>query len=103
MERQRPVSDRIRPILEAMERSIDSARRKRCNTNDRPATPRPASPPTPSGNVNGSHPTHTNSNAPSSDLPRPSGGDDSPPRLKARPKRPMNLNSNSSNNWRTAS
>ncbi len=95
MEKQRPVSDRIRPILEAMERSIDSARRRRCqgtdNADDRT--------PTHTGKVD-SGGTHSPNRHEKSDLPRPSSGDDSPPRLKARPKRPMNLKDNS---WRSAS
>lgn len=95
MDRQKPVADRIRPILEAMERSIDSARRKRCN-NDPTPTP-------PSNRPNGSHES-------GADLPHPSSGDESPPRLKARPKRPMNLGGNNggpngahNGGWRSAS
>lgn len=91
MERSKPVADRIRPILEAMERSIDSARRKRCNVPQDDPTP-------PTG---GDGPVNRHSQA-SSDRARPSGGDDSPPRLKARPKRPLNVHPNASN-WRSAS
>jgi len=36
--------NRMRPILEAMERSIDSARRDRLNSDDPPADERPTSP-----------------------------------------------------------
>lgn len=91
MERQKPVADRIRPFLAAMERSIDSARRKRCNEDEPPHQPEDKS-------NNGS----PESNNTDTDMTRPSGGDDSPPRLKARPKRPMNLNNNTGG-WRSAS
>ena len=41
MEKSRVTAERIRPILEAMERSIDSARRKRLHSTH-PAEPTPA-------------------------------------------------------------
>ncbi len=40
MDKSRETSEKIRPILEAMERSIDSARRKRLHT-AHPASPAP--------------------------------------------------------------
>jgi hypothetical protein len=43
MDRSRPAAERVRPILEAMERSIDAARRRRTQPGTTPATPRPAS------------------------------------------------------------
>jgi len=93
MDKNRPAADRIRPILEAMERSIDSARRKRCNTNNGA----PDDHDTPNTNRK---PNQQPENG--KDAQRPAGGDDAPPRLKARPKRPMNLR-NSNGGWRSAS
>lgn len=95
MERKRPAADRIRPIIEAMERSIDSARRKRCQSDGESETP-PLQP------DDQPKPESSNGSDAGNDVPRPSGGDDGPPRLKARPKRPMNLR-NPAGGWRSAS
>ncbi len=66
------AADRVRPFLQAMERSIDAARQRRLNR------PGPAAPTTPAAAttelVGGTHETRT--------------GNDPPPRLRARPKRP---------------
>ncbi len=71
MDKSRPVAERVRPILNAMERSIDAARRRRLHLDDEPeqAVARPA--PTPP------------------ETPAPC--DDDVPRLKARPKRPSSF------------
>lgn len=46
MDTQKTPADRIRPVLKAMERSIDQARRKRMNHGpSRPAHDQPSSPP----------------------------------------------------------
>lgn len=79
MENPRNAADKVRPILQAMERSIDTARRRRLNTEDEPATAEEAAPSAPS--------------QPASI--RPEQGDEpesaNPPRLKARPKRPSSF------------
>ena len=41
MKNSRTTAERIRPILQAMERSIDAARQKRLQGADGPAQPRP--------------------------------------------------------------
>lgn len=76
MDKSRETSEKIRPILEAMERSIDSARRKRLHT-AHPASPTPTSiPPTrPAAPINEQ----------SSDTEQPYY------RQKARPKRPSGV------------
>lgn len=63
MDRTRTPVERVRPILQAMERSIDAARRRRLDQ-DHVTTPPPASPADPITERQGP-----------------------PPRLKARPKR----------------
>jgi hypothetical protein len=67
MDKSRPVAERVRPILQAMERSIDAARRQRLNHDSGPArAPEPHRDGSPDGN----------------------GAPNTPPaRLKARPKR----------------
>ena len=99
MEKSRVTADRIRPILQAMERSIDSARRRRLHGLDpqsqalpqnTPPTyqPRPQlQQPVQRAHVQPQHqpapPTPRESALPESDF-----YDESIPRLKARPKRP---------------
>jgi len=63
MKNSRDTAERIRPILQAMERSIDAARQKRLQNVDGPAQPRPMA------------------------VDRPLNGDGEIPRRKARPKR----------------
>ncbi|MHC4219263.1 MAG: hypothetical protein ACYSU7_12515 [Planctomycetota bacterium] len=63
MKTSRSTAERIRPILQAMERSIESARRRRLHESESPPQPRPV-------------PVD----------PRDNGGD-ALPRRKARPKR----------------
>lgn len=63
MKTSRNTAERMRPILQAMERSIDKARRQRLDDTDTPAAPRPMSV---------EHHAHT---------------DGEMPRRKARPKR----------------
>ncbi len=41
MKTSRSTAERIRPILQAMERSIESARRRRLHESDNPLEPRP--------------------------------------------------------------
>ena len=41
MKTSRSTAERIRPILQAMERSIETARRRRLHSSESPATPRP--------------------------------------------------------------
>ncbi|MCH7798988.1 MAG: hypothetical protein IID28_11180 [Planctomycetes bacterium] len=67
MKNPRSTAERIRPILEAMERSIDTARRRRLHETDTPVQERPKA-----------IDTHANANA---------NGDGEMPRRKARPKR----------------
>jgi hypothetical protein len=68
MSASKTTADRIRPILQAMERSIESARRRRLNQ-DEELPPPPSAQPPPAPPVNGAD----------------SG------RRKARPKRPTSL------------
>ena len=63
MKNSRSTAERIRPILQAMERSIDAARQKRLRDIDGPAQPRPLA------------------------VDRHTVGDGEIPRRKARPKR----------------
>ncbi len=63
MKNSRTTAERMRPILEAMERSIDAARQKRLHDVDGPAQPRPLA------------------------VDQPKVGDGAIPRRKARPKR----------------
>ena len=75
MDKSREISEKIRPILEAMERSIDSARRKRLQT-AHPASPAPTIPPTrPASPINE----------------QPSDAQAPYYRQKARPKRPSGV------------
>ena len=69
MKTSRSTAERMRPILEAMERSIDAARRRRLHETETPAQHRPMA-------LDG----HANANA---NL----NGDGEMPRRKARPKR----------------
>lgn len=115
MQQSNTNNDKIRPILAAMERSIDVARRKRLNHSDQvtdvaaddeadPTDSRsfrdasrshsgPHSPPS-SPSSSDSVPTHgtelgTNGSGHQDSAIKPGGqGDSHPPRLKARPKRP---------------
>ena len=41
MKTSRSTAERIRPILQAMERSIETARRRRVQSSESPAAPRP--------------------------------------------------------------
>jgi len=68
MDKSRPAADRVRPILFAMERSIDAARKRRLNQ-DEPDEREPVVPISPENKV----------------IPPVAGAT---PRLKARPKRP---------------
>jgi hypothetical protein len=99
MSNQRNAADRVRPFLQAMEKSITAARQRRLN--DRPGVPAP-------GPVNGPANTPTPQPAPTTPAttgpgqhpspgqpPNPNPhevpvGPDGRPRLRARPKRPSN-------------
>lgn len=72
MEKSRPAAERIRPFLQAMERSIDLARQRRLHT----APGRGDEPGQPANEETGQDPEQT----------------DPPIRRKARPKRPSHLN-----------
>jgi hypothetical protein len=99
MDTRKPTSERIRPILEAMERSIDRARRQR--TGSSPQQPdqsqRPSPPvsgysssqqPAPQVNpVRYAAPSAANPGPSDSQVPRSPDGTP----LKARPKRPQNV------------
>jgi hypothetical protein len=65
MDKKRPTADRVRPILEAMERSIETARRRRLDGSERPVSTAVPAPP----------------------RPLPASTTDGRLRLKARPKR----------------
>ncbi len=69
MKNPRATAERMRPILEAMERSIDTARRRRLQETDTPVQERPMA-----------IDTHANANG-------DGDGDGEMPRRKARPKR----------------
>lgn len=101
MDRTRAASDKIRPFLEAMERSIDQVRRKRMQDagemdvpQELAPSPRPSSP----SEVTSESLTHRdppkasplNTQVP----PATNSGDAPPPRLKARPKRPTAFTNN---------
>lgn len=95
MQPRKPVSERIRPILEAMERSIDAARRERTRGSEpeppRVPSPNPAITPPPA-RVPLSAPSVTGGIAPrriADDTDKPRTPDGTP--LKARPKRPQNF------------
>lgn len=95
MDRTRITANRVRPILQAMERSIDSARRRR-TTIDTPQSAAPAPRPTFSApsplpsQLPTRQPTSSYSSTPSPQPPSsstPGLSSDNPPRLKAKPKR----------------
>ncbi len=75
MDMKKNAADRVRPILEAMERSIDSARRRRLGDHSQPTQHRTVTegntPATPTNNEPVAIPSEQN-----------------PQRLKAKPKRP---------------
>jgi len=75
MKNSRSTVERIRPILEAMERSIDSARRRRLNETDTPVQHRPLT-------LDGDANANVNGDGSGS-----GSGDSEMPRRKARPKR----------------
>ena len=97
MEKSRVTADRVRPILQAMERSIDSARRRRLHGSapqspSQPLSPSQQAPPMyqpPVQRGNGQPP-----HQPVPTIPQEGGltdsdlNDESVPRRKARPKRP---------------
>ena len=107
MEKSRATADRVRPILEAMERSIETARRRRLHGSQpqapaQPPPPQPSAQPTiqpqfrpqaqPTQPDHGQAPVHPR---PVPSIPREGGphgsdlyDDETVPRRKARPKRP---------------
>ena len=106
MEKSRATADRVRPILQAMERSIETARRRRLH-GSQPQAPAPATPPsepqpqaqpTFRPQFQPGQPNHGQTQAhprPMSSIPREGGSpssdlydDETVPRRKARPKRP---------------
>lgn len=91
MDSSRDTAEKIRPILQAMERSIADARRKRTHDNDLPIAVNPT--PTIGADLPASVPTGPSTPTPAPG-PRHAGtsqqqadADQAPPRLKARPKR----------------
>jgi hypothetical protein len=76
MDTPRPAAERVRHILQAMERSIDTARRQRLHTSGSPAQPVAIAPA-----------TQTVFPRPASTLAQPSAPNADNQRLKARPKR----------------
>ncbi|MEM7229713.1 MAG: hypothetical protein AAF432_12950 [Planctomycetota bacterium] len=84
---------RVRPILEAMERSIDSARRERLNDTDMPVTPEASTPaPTPA-----TTPVSADEPLIGASSPSPRADDElihPAQRMKARPKRPSAFTNN---------
>ncbi len=106
MEKSRATADRVRPILQAMERSIETARRRRLHGSQlqapAPATPpgepQPQAQPTFRPQFQPGQPNHGQTQAhprPMSSIPREGGShgsdlydDQTVPRRKARPKRP---------------
>ncbi|MBT8484869.1 MAG: hypothetical protein HKO59_03565 [Phycisphaerales bacterium] len=68
MDKSRPAAERVRPILEAMERSVTAARQRRLHGGTPASTPTPPTPGT-------------------STLEPPARDEETPTRLKARPKR----------------
>ncbi|MCI0365264.1 MAG: hypothetical protein L0219_15440 [Phycisphaerales bacterium] len=97
MDNQRSASERVRPILQAMERSIESARRSRVKQPAAPTTPAAATPaangPTAAANApiaktNGEIPNDAQTRFPiCAALTGIGQASDGPQRLKARPKR----------------
>ncbi len=101
MEKSRATADRVRPILQAMERSIEMARRRRLHGSQPQAPAQPPAQPTfrpqfqPQAQP--AQPDHGQAQAhprPVSSIPREGGShgsdlyDETVPRRKARPKRP---------------
>ncbi len=102
MEKSRATADRVRPILQAMERSIETARRRRLH-GSQPQAPvppqaQPQAQPTfqPQFRPHQAHHDHNQPPPqPASSIPREGGShgsdlydDETVPRRKARPKRP---------------
>ena len=89
MEKSRVTADRVRPILQAMERSIDSARRRRLH-GSQPQSPSQPLPPS----QQQAPPPYQPQQQPAPALPQEGAlhesdlYDESVPRRKARPKRP---------------
>lgn len=79
MDQPRQPSDRIRRILQSMERSIDTARDRRLNRS-RPAVPAPVAQPQ---RISPPMPMQRETT-----IGRPQPAQDEPARVKARPKRP---------------
>jgi hypothetical protein len=93
MSNQRNAADRVRPFLQAMEKSIVAARQRRLN--DRPGVPAasgPAPTPVPSATTPAQTTSSGGSATPSHSTPPSEApvGPDGRPRLRARPKRPSN-------------
>ena len=101
MEKSRATADRVRPILQAMERSIETARRRRLHGSQPQAPAPPQAQPTFQPQfqpVQPVQPDHGQAHAhprPVSSIPREGGSpssdlydDETVPRRKARPKRP---------------
>ncbi len=102
MEKSRATADRVRPILQAMERSIETARRRRLHGShpQAPAPPQaqPTFQPQFQPQAQPAQPDHGPAHAhprPVSSIPREGGSprsdlydDETVPRRKARPKRP---------------
>ena len=97
MEKSRVTADRVRPILQAMERSIDTARRRRLH-GSQPQSPSPSQQPQPTYQPQFQQPVQRDygrpPHEPAPSIPREGGSNDSDlydesvPRQKARPKRP---------------
>lgn len=95
MDRTRAASEKIRPFLEAMERSIDQVRRKRMqDAGELEVQPASIPSPGPSSPSEAASDGITHRDPPKASPLTPPGSastnsdDASPPRLKARPKRP---------------
>ncbi len=100
MEKSRATADRVRPILQAMERSIEMARRRRLHGSQPQAPAQQPAQPTfqPQFRPHQAHRDHSQPQSqprPVSSIPREGGSpgsdlydDETVPRRKARPKRP---------------
>ncbi len=102
MQKSRATADRVRPILQAMERSIETARRRRLHGSQPQAPAPPQAQPTLQPQLQPqAHPAQPDhgqaqpQSRPVSSIPREEGGshgsdlyDETVPRRKARPKRP---------------
>ncbi len=100
MEKSRATADRVRPILQAMERSIETARRRRLHGSHPPAQAPPTFQPQFQPQAQPAQPDHDHGQPapqpqPVSSIPREGGShssdlydDEAVPRRKARPKRP---------------